>query len=250
MLESGRTQVMIGVLLAGVAPAGVGAQNAFEGVVHMTMTAAKGQPPADMTQMVKGTKSRHEMKMGGQTSVMIMDMGAGTMTVLIPPQRMYMTMNLKQTGDALKGLTPPGAARSGAPGVPPAPPKITATGKTEVIAGHTCEHYAMGEPQQFDVCAAKGLGHFLMGGAPAGPMGGIGGGMAAAALPPGWSDAVKAFADGFFPMKMERVEGGKRETMLQVTKVEPKPLDDSLFAPPPDYKEMKLPTLPFGPRKQ
>jgi hypothetical protein len=244
-----RTWISAAGLVAGLASAGRAAGD-FEGVVAMTMTASKGQA-MDILQTVKGTRSRQEMKAGGKTIVTIMDMAAGTITTLMPEQKMYMTMNLKQMGRGLGGVPggmPPGA-RSMPAGAPPSPPKISATGKTEVLAGRTCEHYLMGDaPQQFDVCAAKGMGYFGMGGGS--PMGGMGASALSAGLPPGWSDTMKAFADGFFPLKMERVEGARREPVMQVTKVEAKPVEDALFVPPPDYKEMKIPGLPFGAPKQ
>jgi Domain of unknown function (DUF4412) len=230
------------------------AQGGFEGVVSLALMGGKGGAPMDMVQMMKGTRTRSEMKSGGKTMVMITDMAAGTMTTLMPEQKMYMTFNMKQMSEGLAGMAAamPGGGgnrRPSAAGAPMTPPKITATGKTETIAGRTCEHYVMGEKQEFDVCAAKGMGYFGMGGgSPMGPAG-MGASALASALPPGWSDATKAYADGFFPLKMERLQGTARQTVMEVKSVEAKTLDSSLFVPPPDYKEMKLPTLPFGPKQ-
>ena len=55
------------------------------------------------------------------------------------------------------------------------------------------------------------------------------------------SDAAKLFADGFFPLKVVNTEKGKKEVVLEATRVEKKALEASLFVPPPDYTEMKMP---------
>jgi len=240
-----RTRTAV-VTVALLSPAGLSAQGAFEGVISLAMMAGKGKPPMDMVQMVKGLRSRSEMKAGGKSVVMITDMAAGRVTTLMPEQKMYMTWDMKtmeQMGQGMPGM-PRGGRKSSRSG-PVEVPKITATGRTETIAGRTCEHYVMGEKDQMDVCAAKGLGYFGMGGG--GPRGGrMGAGAVASALPPGWSAAVKAYADGFFPLKLERLDGAARETVMQVKSIEAKSLEDALFVPPPDYKEMKMPSLPFA----
>ena len=211
----------------------------FEGIVAYKMM-GNGKA-AEMTQMYKGMKSRTEVSSGGQTSAMIMDMAAGTMTVLMPPQKTYMVMDMKKMGQGLGGLLGKGH-KDGGPGggMPGSMPKITATGRKETIAGHECEYYVMGEKGEAEVCSAKGLGMFMMGQS---PMSGAVSSMASLAALATNSDAAKLFADGFFPLKMVNTEHGKREVVMEATRVEKKALDASLFVPPPDYKEMKM---PFG----
>jgi len=210
----------------------------FEGIVAFKMM-GKGQG-AEMTQMYKGTKNRTEISGGGPNTAMIMDMTTGVMTVLMPQQKMYMVMDMRKAGQALAGM-PFGKGKKdtgvGA-GVPSALASIKATGRKETIAGHECEYYVMGEKGEAEVCSAKGLGMFMMGQS---PMGGGMGSMAALAALGTNSDAVKLFADGFFPLKMVNTEHGKREVVMEATRVEKKSLDASLFVPPPDYKEMKMP---------
>jgi hypothetical protein len=75
------------------------------------------------------------------------------------------------------------------------------------------------------------------------PMGGALSSMASLAAMATGSDAAKLFADGFFPLKVVNTEHGKKEVVLEATRVEKKPLDASLFVPPPDYKEMKMPSF-------
>src|SRR5207247_2942763 len=101
--------------LAWAQPAG------FEGVVAFKMM-GKGEG-GEMTQMYKGTKNRTEVSAGGQSSVMIMDMTTGVMTVLMPPQKAYMIMDFRKMGGALSGL-PFGRGRKEARGSAGAPPTM------------------------------------------------------------------------------------------------------------------------------
>jgi hypothetical protein len=239
MIDRGRL-ILAGLMIASCAAGAAVAQAAgFEGVVAYKMPAKGGA--GELTQMYKGDKTRTEVSDGKQTTAMIMDMTAGTMTVLMPPQKQYMVMDLKTMGQGLGGLLGMGKAHkdtgAGAGGTA-AMPKITATGRKETIAGHECEYYVMGDKGETEVCSAKGLGMFMMGQSP------MGGGLASLAAVAAMStnpDAVKLFADGFFPLKVVSVKGGKNEVVMEATRVEKKTLDASLFVPPPDYTQMKMP---------
>ena len=221
------------------APLALAQAAGFEGVVAYKMTGKGGG--AEMTQMYKGTKSRTEISSGAQTTAMIMDTVAGTMTILMPPQKTYMVMDMKKMGQGLGGLLGRGHKDGGSGsggGMPGSMPKITATGRKETIAGHECEYYVMGDKGEMEVCSAKGLGMFMMGQS---PMGGAMSSVASVAAMATGSDAARLFADGFFPLKMVNTEHGKKEVVMEATRVEKKSLDASLFVPPPDYKEMKMP---------
>ena len=215
----------------------------FEGVVNMTMD-ADGKA-IQMTYYLKSDRMRTETSMPSNPElqgVMIMELGTAKMTTLMPQQKMYMTTDLKQMSMATDS---PENKKF---------PKITDTGRKETVAGYNCEHYIIGDEQNVDMCVAKGLGYFGMGGG-----GGRSGGLsdlifsqemkAEAAANPEWS---KFLEGGAFPLKMTVTEGGKTNMSAQVTSVERKKLDDSLFAVPADYKEMKIPGgIPMGsvPRK-
>jgi hypothetical protein len=204
-----------------------GAQGSFEGVV--TYQSENSGKPMMWTYMAKGHKVRlasdDPSAMGGG---MIIDGDAHTMTMVVPQQKMYMTQTIntdKTTNDT--------AGRGW---------KITKTG-SEVIAGIPCDDYTAVSPKgenEGPMCIAHGMGDFMSGG---GNMGmGMGrsawGGMAARV--PGLSQAMSG---GFFPLKMTK--NGKTEMIA--TKVERKSVDASQFAPPTDYKEMKMPMMPQKP---
>jgi Domain of unknown function (DUF4412) len=195
----------------------------FEGTVTWKME--KGQ----MAQTYKGMMVRTEMTgEGGRQGVMIMDHTARTMTMLMPEDKMYMVMNLKDMSDREDRK----------------PPKLTDMGKTETIAGKTCHVYRYakeaGEPETTELCAAKGMGYFLGGGR--GPMGmgrrGQGPDIAAIAANP---EYAKLYKDGFFPLRISKLEDGKVKNEMIVTQIEAKSVEASAFTTPPDYTEMKMP---------
>jgi hypothetical protein len=94
---------------------------------------------------------------------------------------------------------------------------------------------------KMDMCMAQGLGNFSDGAS-----GGV-------------LDRLKAktntqlqsnheFAEfvegGAYPLKTAVLENGQWKTIMEVSKIERKSLDDSLFTPPADYKKTELPEIP------
>ena len=221
-----------GALLCSLATGGLAAQ-AFEGVVTWQMHEKNQQ----MVQTYKGGMVRTEMGQGGRQAVMIMDAAGKKMTMIMPSEKMYMTMDLSQAGHQMPGMDH-GPAKT---------PKITATGKTETIAGRSCEVYRYaeeeGKPDNMEMCVAKGLGYFMMGSG--GGMGVMGrrdpmADVAGAASNP---EYARLYKDGFFPLRVSKLEGGKAEQMMIVTKLEPKSVDASVFQVPAGYQEMKMPGM-------
>jgi hypothetical protein len=159
-------------------------------------------------------------------------------TMLFPQTKTYMTMN---GGEMAEEMT-----KGDGKGPSFDFPKVTSTGKTETIAGITCEHWLMDE--KTDVCMAKGLGYF------GGGSNNILDKLKNLAL----REKIKAqlntnpeFAKfiegGAFPLKMAQIENGQSKTIMEVTAVERKSLDDSLFNVPADYKKSEIPGMPGMP---
>jgi hypothetical protein len=221
-------------LLVGV-PALAAAQE-FEGRVTVEMNAGPNRPAMPMTILSKGGKSRMESSAGGTPVAMIMDYGAGTITTLMTAQKMYMRMDLKQTEQQMRAMAGADATEA---------PKYTRTGRRETIAGVSCEHVVFHgkDSKEMDVCAAKGMGFF------GGPGGGLGGGRGAGGggIPAGYEQLMKDFKDGFFPLKIEQVEGTTRRQILVVTKVEREAVDAALFTVPQGFTEMQMPAMPGRP---
>lgn len=228
-----------GLALLAATPAPQSAQAPFEGVIVSTMYA--GGSPMEMTTRYRGGLARMDLPAAqGGGAFQIMDFAKGTMTAVMPQQKMFMTMDLKAMAESMKDRAADGPA-----------PKITATGQRETIAGHPCEHFLIeADGSTMDVCAAKGMGFMgMMGGG--NPMTG---GRSPASIPLEYRDLAEQFKDGFQPLKVERVEGDKRTLLMQVTSIEKKALDPSLFEVPNGYRDMssmmrgRMPAMPRPPR--
>jgi len=215
----------------------------FEGTIAMRVE-GENQKGAEMTYFLKGKHTRIETRMGDHpeaSAAMLWDLEAGKITTLMPSQKVYMTMDLKAAAEGFKEMKKSHGQEENEF------PKLTPTGKQETIAGHTCEHWLMGENQDLDLCVAKGLGYFGMGGQSGGGLGSWKNLMfspemlAKAAAHPEW---VKFLEGGAFPLKFSAMADGKIKMSMEATRIEKKTLDDSLFAIPPDYKEMSIPSVP------
>jgi len=171
-----------------------------------------------------------------QTSVTLMDTSSGTMTMLFPQTKTYVTMN---GGEMAEEMTK-GEGKDPLFDFP----KVTSTGKTETIAGINCEHWLIGD--KTDVCMAKGLGYFG-GGGPSGILDKLKN-LALRDKIKAQLDANPEFAKfvegGAFPLKMAQVENGQSKTIMEVTAVERKSMDDSIFTVPADYKKTEIPGMP------
>lgn len=189
------------------------AQEVFEGRVKMRMAGEGEQQTLDY--YVKGERMRVEMNgPQAQGGVMILHMKEKKMLILMPDQKMYMTMplpDIKQDASENKKPEP--------------------TGKTKTILGYEAEQYLIDEGgSEFEVWATDELGAFaglhLPGDDPQG----------------GPSPAESALSgQKFFPLLIIERRGGREATRVEVTEVERKKLEDELFEPPADFQGMELP---------
>ena len=219
----------------------------FEGSITMKI-ATQDRKNLGLTYFIKGDRSRIESNFNPNSnmqSIMLWDTSAGKLTTLMPKKKIYMTMDLNEKGEGL-GDTSKEEEKSGNERRETQFPKLTATGKQEIIAGYPCEHWLMGEKQETDMCVAKGLGYFGMGS----KLGGLGPlknflfnpkSLTAATSPPEW---VKLIEGGAFPLKVTQTEDGQVRMNMEASRIERQKLDDVLFAVPTDYKELKIPNSP------
>lgn len=217
------TRMAVATLSAALIAGPLAAQG-FEGVVAYSMAGDRGKP-TEMVMSIKGANMRTEMEAEGHPMVMLIDGQAQTMKMLMIQQKMYMSMDLKGMRERMQKKEH-------------APPKITALGTRETIAGRSCENYLVEtEKSKIEFCNAKGLGNYM---SPRGPMGrGPSNGLTEV------DDEVYRtyFKDGFFPLRVTNINGDKRKLVMEATRVEPKALDASLFEVPAGLTEMKMPSM-------
>jgi hypothetical protein len=190
-------------------PALAAEKSGFEGVVTYSLSLGPAAGRMKTTLLLKGSRSRTETEVSpGRRAVVIMDVASGTVMSVDDTLKTYTVTRMD-------------APDRGAAG--PRPPAFTRTGKVETVAGRRCEHY-LDADTALDICAASGMGYFAAGaGAPAAPA---------------WDELRTAFPDGFFPLKMESTRA--RAVIMEVERIEPQALPDTLFSPPAGYKEFKL----------
>lgn len=202
------------VILSIVVASTAGAQG-FEGTVTYQM----GKQNETMTYSAKGGKIRMDMNdphmPGG--AAMLWDTGTSQAMMLMPAQKMYITMDM---GKAMANV--PDTLGHG---------KFTKIG-SEVVAGIPCDDYQGTDAKgvkQGTYCIAHGMGNFMWFGGSNPVM------KRMSARVSGLSDAT---AGGGFPLKITNAAG---ETDMIALKVEKKSMDASLFTPPAGYTQMQMP---------
>jgi hypothetical protein len=201
----------VAAILSLVVATTAGAQS-FEGAVTYQME--KGT----WLYSAKGSKVRMDVNQPEEPgAAMIWDTDANTMMMILPAQKMYMSMPMNQ-----KLSNVPDTAGRGT---------VTKIG-SEVIAGHPCDDYQAVDAhgaKQGVACIAHGMGDFVWFRANSPMMKRMGSRI---------SGLSGAMAGGGFPLKFVDAEG---KTNLLATKIERKSIDPSIFTPPAGFTQMQMP---------
>ncbi len=191
----------------------------FEGEITMNVNEA-GKPAHTITYDVKGTKMRFDAPAeagpaGG--GYVIFDGANKKMTTVNDAKKMAMVMDMNGMGGAMGGMANPAAAQAAQ-----AKPNIEKTGKTDTVAGYSCEIWKITETNgdKGDLCVAKGITFPMMGRATA-----------------GWMSAL----EDYFPLRVVTSDpSGKEKDRMEVTKIEKKSLDDAKFEVPAGFQTMNM----------
>jgi hypothetical protein len=212
MSRSIRRAVLAGAVTIAAPFIPIAAQSPFEGVITMRLTGSG--PAAGTTQDAEYYASR-----SGKARV-ILNTPMGKASIIMAPAdgKMYMLMDqMSQYIEAdLANLTAPESTADA--------PRIIRTGKKETIAGWECEHVTV---DQLDVCAAKGLGAYLN----------VGGNLMMRGGMQPWQSAV--LKENIFPLKVTLPDG---KVQMEVTKIEKKSVEPSMFQVPANYTKVTLPS--------
>ena len=225
---------------------GAASAQGFAGVVRYRFHSEEGDSGA-MVQMSKAGKFRTDFSQGGHAFSMIVDSVPGTITMINSADKSYIVMQREQMQQMALGM------QGMAQGLHRMPPRVdstpaqrpkgnlTRTGRSEQVAGVTCEVYAYqtiedNKPESGEACVAKGVGAFQMG------MGGMGV-MSAQVRERMHSEnpaAADLLAQGYGLLKLTKQVGGKSITLLEVTGIERVAPGDDQFKPPAGYHEMNM----------
>ncbi len=216
----------VGLVLATLLFASSSFAQTFEGIIDIQIKGPNMESPNPMKYMVKGDFVRTESQTPRGEFAMIMNMKERKMIMLMPQMQSYMERTIDSVAQ------PPAGNKK---------PEFSKTGKSEKILGYDCDQYVVKEEgRETEVWAAKGLGTFMRPGM-GGPMGGGRGGRGGQ-MPSAWEEEIRA--KGFFPLRtLTKNSEGKEESRMEVTKIEKKQLDDSLFKAPEGWQKMDMPMM-------
>ncbi len=220
--------VLLGVLALA---AGLCAMD-FEGKIRFKMTSpdkparsSSGDGSTYMSYCLKGGLMRVDMESGnGQVFSSIIDPVKREVTILMPPQKRYMTRTMPEPKPAAGTATPPKDV------------EFVRTGETETILGYKCEKVLVRSKEgEAEIWGAEGLGIFY-GMGNRNPMG-------RTAPRSAWETALAEH--GFFPLRMvSRDKSGQEQMRMEAVSIDPQPLPDSAFVPPADYRKFEMPAIP------
>ncbi len=235
------------VLAAALAvPPPAAAQGTFEGLVVGTFSMPDGKT-APFRYYQLGSRIRQEYTIEEHTMSTIYDGTTGDMISIIPQQKKYMVMNLRQMSgaarqmaDAMGGGGRGGSGRGESHDF--SKMKVTPTGQHETIAGIGCDHYLFQNTEDkdqkaMDICGATGLGFMGMAGESGSMMPST-----IALLRSQNPELAKLARQGFFPLKMT-ITGHDGTVVWTVTQLDPTRPDASLFRPPAGYTQLTIPGM-------
>jgi hypothetical protein len=176
----------------------------------MAMT-PEGKPPLFVVYEMKGPKVRFDFgDTSGEVTYVVVDYAAKKTAVVDDKKKLVTLVSTEEAVAIDDALSKKKVA-------------VAATGKTDVVAGYSCEVYQVTEENgdKGEACMAKGI-RFPQMGANSNPwLAAMGGG-------------------DYFPMRGVRTDVAGRKTHMEVMRVERKRLDDSRFDLPAAYKTVNM----------
>lgn len=199
------------------------AQSGFEGTLTYVIKTEQGQTQS-MEYSVKGNKVRMDMDIPGVPASMkpaiIFDNDTNTMYTVINQLKSYMAIPMDSLKDEKNKFNDS--------------EKPVKTGKTKMIAGVKCEEWKIKDKKEETILwNAPHFGNFIFG---------RGSGFFGGDRPPDWADEL--IKNGFFPFQIiNKDPQGNVVMTMEVTHVDRKKLDASLFKVPSDYNKMNMPLM-------
>jgi len=168
-----------------------------------------------MEYLIKGNKFRFDSNEEGRQGAMIMDIATKQIMIIMPEQKMYMVMQ-----------TPDTKTETGYTEDKEKDTKFEKTGETKEILGLTAEKWVYkSEDHQGEAWMAKGMGSFKLFDNPMNKQ------------RPKWQKEI--VEEGYFPLLV--YDNGKK--VYEVTSIEKKSLDESLFEVPAGFQKMEIPNM-------
>ncbi len=188
-------------------------QDQFEGKITLNVYEQGNTHPVDF--IVKGDKIRLDANEEGHQAQIIMDRGTKQVMIIMPEQKMYMAMpmpGMKEMENAVEDSKDS---------------KLVKTGESKEILGHTAYKYVYkDEDKTGEAWMTDEIGSFKMFDNPM------------QKNKPEWQKEIEDA--GLFPLEVS--ENGQK--VMEVTNIEKKSFDESMFEAPSGYQKMDMPTMP------
>jgi len=208
----------------------------FEGEIDAVVKkSGPAATPTSVAALIKSGKFRFDVPEGlggsasrmlGPKSYVVYDSGAKKVSVVSDSRKQVIVIDMNKSAEQMKNIGR-GGESGGAPQGPPQ--KVTKTGKTETIAGYSCEDWEISsDHREGTVCVAhEGISWFTI---------------PAAVIPSERSWMLELLDGKHFPLKFVDYakDGVTEETEIEITKIDKKTLPDSAFEYPPEYRVMDL----------
>ncbi len=215
----------------------------FEGEIGVRASGEIGRSgnnaPVDFTLDVKKDKVRAAIPPGigpgaGLSGYGIVRSDEKKLYYVDDTKKQAIVVDLNKAGEHLaKASQNINAMRGHTDSTPPPPPKVTKTGKTDTVAGHKCENWDIEEAekhQKMEICVAdEGASWFHI------PF----------TNPPANMAWAGELMDGkHFPLRAITYDSsGAERSRVEVTRIDKKSLEDSLFEVPAGYTQVDLEQL-------
>jgi hypothetical protein len=187
-------------------------QDQFEGKV--TFNVFDDGASHTMQYYIKGSKFRIDTQERDEKGIVIMDPSTKQFMIIMPEQKMYMTMPIPEVETNSDYMSKNKDA------------EFEKTGETKEILGLTAEKWTFKSGNdQGEAWMAKGLGSFKLFDNPM------------QKDKPEWQKEIGE--EGYFPLEV--YDNGKK--VYEVTNIEKQSLDNSMFEAPAEYQKMNVPTM-------
>jgi hypothetical protein len=250
--------VSLGLAWTGLQPR-VAAAQAIQGMIRFTVHDEGGRT-TEITQLSRpGKTSFMAAEVGKPGGGMIVDSSAGTMTLIDGEHKTYTVINMAAMQAMMQGMagmaqgmthhgrdsTAESEARKGT---------ITPTGRSQVVAGVTCQVYAYdgtndGKHETGEVCLARGAGLMVSGSMNMPGMFGMQQRQSMQQRLQAWGPMGAMLAQGYGLLKATNYEDGKLKGSLEVTALQRGPAPETAFQPPAGFTEKPMGDMMGGSRR-
>jgi hypothetical protein len=252
--------VSLGLAWSGLQPRVASAQ-AIQGMIRFTVHDEEGKT-TEITQLSRPGKTSFMAAQSGKAGGgMIVDSTAGTMTVINGEEKTYTVINLAMMQQMMQGMagmargmqgmnhrgdsTAEAGARKGT---------ITPTGRSEVVAGVTCQVYAYdgtndGKHVTGEVCLARGAGLMVSGSMNMPGMFGMQQRQSMQQRLQEWGPLGTMLAQGYGLLKATNYENGALRGTIEVTALQRGPAPEAAFQPPAGFTEKPMGDMLGGGRR-